>query len=182
MQLHRATVTRRAQLLAQATARVLYRALAQSYGAWRAHLAERLAHRAALVARALARFSNALGSVVFEAWLEWIGSKRAILARATYAIGPGRLKARCLRSWVASVREAVKERQTQELLGGLQLIGKDWLVQVLGHSASPGRLSAPLPSSSSPHLSHACTDPSGVHPPFRLPTPFHTPAPTPADS
>ena len=77
---------------------------------WRGEARFAFEQRVAKGARSLARFAMRLESLTFDGWCQFVQQKRAILSRAAYAIGPGRVLGACFRTWQETLRLRKHER------------------------------------------------------------------------
>jgi hypothetical protein len=71
---------------------------------WRGEARFAFEQRVAKGGRALARFGRRLESLTFDGWCQFVQQKKAILGRAAYAIGPGRIVVACFRTWQETLR------------------------------------------------------------------------------
>ena len=73
----------------------------------------------------------------FDGWFAYHERCRLLLARAAFAMGPGRMLATSFRTWYAYLREVQRGRQLEWLQESLETIGQDWLQHALGNVLSP---------------------------------------------
>ena len=84
--------------------------------AWRTEVRSAIELRAQQNRKAILRLRNRVAFGAFEAWRDFLRMKRAVLKKAAYAIGPGRLLAVCLRTWAVNVAEAKEEAARQKMV------------------------------------------------------------------
>ena len=77
---------------------------------WRGEARFAFEQRVAKGGRVLARFARRLESLTFDGWCRFVQQKKAILGRAAYAIGPGRMLGACFRTWQETLRLRKHER------------------------------------------------------------------------
>ena len=77
---------------------------------WRGEARFAFEQRVAKGGRILARFARRLESLTFDGWCRFVQQKKAILGRAAYAIGPGRVLGACFRTWQETLRLRKHER------------------------------------------------------------------------
>ena len=121
----------RRQLLARAGSRLRNRFLVVTFDAWRRDARGSADARRTQQRRALAHFVNRLAAVAWDAWRGHVARRRAVLARAAFALGAGRLLALGFRSWVSTVREAKRAADRRWVVDSLAG-SHSWLLTALG--------------------------------------------------